>query len=139
MNLREIVRSPAVTCGPDATVVEAVRQMDKENVGSVIVVQPGGGIVGIVTDRDVALRGMGAERSPGTPVSEIMTTNVVSLPDDANIFDAARQMAARGCRRLPVLGIGGALTGVVSLDDLILLFARQTDSMARAIASETVT
>lgn len=138
MDLREFIHSPAVTCSPDTPAVEAALQMDKNNVGSVIVVDSEGKLSGIVTDRDIALRAMAAERTPDTPVGEIMTSNVVWLQEDANVFDATRQIAAAGRRRLPVLGAKGALIGVVSLDDLLVLFARQIDSLANAVASETV-
>lgn len=137
MNLREFTHSPAVTCTQDTTIAEAARTMEQHNVGSIIVVDERGGLVGIATDRDIAIRGMAAELTPSTPVAEIMTRNVVSLREDADLFDAGRTMATAGCRRLPVIGADGALAGVVSLDDLMLLFARQTDGLAAAVASET--
>lgn len=135
MNLQEHL-TPAVTCGPEMTLMSVAALMESRNVGSVVVLDALGRVVGIVTDRDIALRGMGQERQPSTPVSEVMTHDVVLLREDADLFDAARQMAAAECRRLPVVALDGSLKGVVTLDDLMVLFAHQTDSLASAIAAE---
>lgn len=137
MDLREFVHSPGVTCSPDTPVSEVAQLMEKDNVGSVIVIDADGKLSGIVTDRDIALRGMAAERAPTTPIAEIMTKKVVWLQEDANVLEATRQIAAAGCRRLPVIGAEGALEGMLSLDDLLQLFARQIDNLASAVASET--
>ena len=137
MNLHEFIHSPAITCSPDTSLAAATAEMDRYNVGSLVIVDANGGITGILTDRDVAVRGMAKRRGPDTPVSEIMTTNVISLREDADLFDAARQMATSGCRRLPVVGADGALRGVIALDDLMIVFARQTDELAHAVAFET--
>jgi signal-transduction protein with cAMP-binding, CBS, and nucleotidyltransferase domain len=123
MNLLEHL-SLAITCGPDLSLAEVALFMEQENVGS------------IATDRDLALRGMGRRLAPDTPVSEVMTRDVILLREDADLFDAASQMAAAECRRLPVLGLDGTLKGVVTLDDLMVLFAHQTDSLAQAVAAE---
>ncbi|MGB8652155.1 MAG: CBS domain-containing protein [Mycobacteriales bacterium] len=136
MELRDVV-STAVSCRPETTLAEAARQMDDEGVGSVVVVDGIGNVVGIVTDRDITVRGMAADRPPTTPVKQVMTSDVVLVREDSDLFEAARQMAAAECRRLPVVGSDGALVGVVTLDDLMLLFAHQTDSLASVIAAET--
>lgn len=129
--------TPAVTCGPDLSIAESASQMDRHNVGSVIVIDDAANIVGIITDRDIAIRGVGKGLPPSTPVKDVMTGDVVTLADDADLFDAARQMVSGECRRMPVVGANGALKGVVTLDDLMLVFAHQTDSLANVIAIET--
>jgi signal-transduction protein with cAMP-binding, CBS, and nucleotidyltransferase domain len=135
MNLLEHL-SLAITCGPDLSLAEVALFMEQENVGSIVVIDDRGVVVGIATDRDLALRGMGRRLAPDTPVSEVMTRDVILLREDADLFDAASQMAAAECRRLPVLGLDGTLKGVVTLDDLMVLFAHQTDSLAQAVAAE---
>jgi CBS domain-containing protein len=65
-----------------------------------------------------------------------MTPEVVLLRWDADLFDAASTIAASECRRLPVVDEDGVLKGVVTLDDLMVLFAHQTDSLANAVAAE---
>jgi CBS domain-containing protein len=137
MNLREFIHAPAVMCSPDTSLAEAAAQMDRFNVGSVVVVDADGGLAGILTDRDVAVRGVAKHLEPGTPVRDVMTSNVIRLREDADLFDAARQMAESGCRRLPVVDAEGALKGVIALDDLMILFARRTDDLAHAVSFET--
>ena len=136
MDLQEFL-TPAITCPPEVSLAEAAAQMDSHGVGSVIVVDSAGQTVGILTDRDIAVRAVAKGRQPSTTVAEVMTRNVVSLREDADLFDAVRQLASSGCRRLPVVGATGALKGVVTLDDLMCLFAHQTDSLASIIAAES--
>lgn len=135
MKLQEFL-TPAVTCRPETSLLEAARLMASSNVGSVVVLGDLDQVIGIVTDRDLALRGLGEQRQPATPVAEVMTRDVVLLREDADLFDASRQMAASECRRLPVMRMDGTLLGIVTLDDLMVLFAHQTDSLANAVAAE---
>lgn len=136
MDLHEFIHSPAVTCAPETAVREVARLMSAQDVGSVIVIDADGAVMGIVTDRDLVIRWLATDRGFETPVGEIMTKGVVSLREDGDIFDAAQQMAMSGCRRLPVVGIDGILKGVIALDDLMVVFARQTDNLATAVATE---
>lgn len=139
MELRGYIHSPAVTCTPDNSLAEAAHEMTVHNVGSVIIIDQEGTIAGVLTDRDIAVRGMGKRLEPDTPVAEIMTKDVVTLREDASVFDAAKAMATSTCRRLPVIGMDGGLKGVVSLDDLMQLFAHQTDALAQVVAVESAT
>jgi len=136
MNLHEFMHTPAVTCSRRATLAEVAGLMERHDVGSVVIVDDDKAPAGIVTDRDLALRGLGRRREPDTPVAEIMTAKVVFLREDTDVFAAATEMATAGCRRLPVLDMDGRVAGVVSLDDLLTLFARQTDKLAEAVMAE---
>ncbi|MGB8649807.1 MAG: CBS domain-containing protein [Mycobacteriales bacterium] len=135
ISLQEFL-TPAVTCRPEATLAQAAIDMDRHNVGSILVLDADGTIAGIATDRDIALRGTGRELPPITRITEVMTPEVVMLRWDADLFDAASMMAASECRRLPVVDESGVLKGIVTLDDLMVLFAHQTDSLASAVAAE---
>ncbi|HLF41320.1 MAG TPA: CBS domain-containing protein [Acidimicrobiia bacterium] len=137
MQLREFIHTPAVTC-PSGTSLWAVAQlMDADNVGCVVVIDPDRHIAGIVTDRDLALRGLGNKLDSDTPVEQIMNREVISVPDDQDVFEAAARMASSGRRRLPVLDNEGNLKGIVALDDLTVLFAHQVDSLAQTVATAT--
>lgn len=138
MDLHEF-RTPPVSCRPELSLAEAAAKMDTHGVGSLVVVDEGGGIVGIVTDRDIAIRGIAKESPPTTPVGEVMTRSVTTLSEDADLFDVASRMASTECRRMPVVDASGTLTGVVSLDDLMVLFTRQTDHLAHVMAAEQAT
>jgi signal-transduction protein with cAMP-binding, CBS, and nucleotidyltransferase domain len=79
---------------------------------------------------------MAEQRGLDTPVSKVMSEDVVFLREDATLFAAATEMATAGCRRMPVLDEAGTVMGLVALDDLLVTFARQTDKLSEAIASE---
>jgi signal-transduction protein with cAMP-binding, CBS, and nucleotidyltransferase domain len=136
MNLHEFMHTPAITCSVETTLTEVAHLMDLHDVGSVVVLDAHSQLAGIVTDRDLAIRAVGQRREPGAPVREIMTGNVTFLREDTNVFAAATEMVSAHCRRMPVIGMDGTVKGVVSLDDLLTLFARQTDKLAEAVAAE---
>ena len=138
MMMRELVHSPVVTCSPEESIAGAARSMERERVGSVVVVDVRGDVVGIVTDRDLALEGLGRELDPRTPVESIMTRGVVTIPSSADVFEAAELMAKARCRRLPVVDERGYPVGIVTFDDLMLLWTQQADELAHTVATETV-
>ena len=137
MQLREFIHIPAITCPAETALWAVAKLMEADNVGSVVVKGTDGHIVGIVTDRDLALRGLGNQMDPNTPVDQIMTRNVISIGEDADVFEAAGQMATSGCRRLPVLDTDGNVKGIVALDDLTVLFTHQAEHLAQAVSTAT--
>lgn len=134
--MRDIETSPAITCEPDAHVSHVAGMLRENRVGSVLVVDETGAVVGIVTDRDLVERVIASEREPSTRVKEVMSRDVVCAREDDDVLRAADQMATRVCRRLPVLAHDGRVAGVVSLDDLVLAFANPMEQLARAIGRE---
>ena len=103
---------------PEATVQQAARLMREEDTG-VLPVGEGDRLVGMVTDRDVALRLVAEARDPArTKVREVMTPEVHYVFEDDGLQQAAEAMAEQQVRRLPVLSREKRLVGVVSLGDL---------------------
>jgi CBS domain-containing protein len=103
---------------PEATLEEAARDMRDRDIGSVPVARDGKPI-GMLTDRDIAIRAVAEGRDPrSTQVREVMTGNVVCCREDESIEDAAELMENRQVRRLLVIDRGGRLCGIVSLGDL---------------------
>lgn len=102
----------------NATVREATKMMEVHNIGFLPVMR-NAQIVGVVTDRDIALR---AAHSPlplsGILVMDVMTPNAITIGDNASIAEAAERMAANNVRRLIVLDRRGTISGVLSLDDV---------------------
>jgi CBS domain-containing protein len=117
-DLVEIGSAPAVTCSATASIAQAARVMAEHNVGSVVVVDDDGCVAGVITDRDIAVRAVSRELAPDTEVGSIMSNEVVSVGRTADLATAARQMATRGCRRLPVVDEEGRVVAVVSAEDL---------------------
>lgn len=101
-------------CGPDTGLDEACRIMADLNVGAVPVTE-GEKVVGILTDRDVALRAVAHNRTG--KVGDFMTRSVVTCEPETDAHEAARIMAQRQIRRLPVVE-NGRLAGILSLGDL---------------------
>src|SRR5688500_18027533 len=98
------------------SVREAARLMESEDVGSLPVVQEGARLVGVVTDRDVAIRVVAAGRDPeSTPVGEIASRDLVTLTPEDDLDDALALMAREQVRSLPVDVRADELAGVPSL------------------------
>jgi CBS domain-containing protein len=102
---------------PDATVLEAVHQMNEHKIGA-LVVMDGDRVVGMFTERDVLRRVVGDERNPAsTKVGQVMTSKVVCCDPDADLDEVATLMRTRRIRHVPVCG-DGKLLGMVSIGDL---------------------
>ena len=118
MQLHEIMTRDVEVIHPDTTVQQAARKMDELNVGPLPVCD-GERLVGMLTDRDIVVRGAAAGLDPlTTPVSDVMTRDIVTCTEHANVDDAARIMELHQIRRLVVLDENQRLVGIVSLGDL---------------------
>jgi CBS domain-containing protein len=109
------------TVSADQTAREAASFMLRADAGSIPVCE-GDRVVGMITDRDIAVRGVAEGRGPDTPVSELMSDGIVCAREDEDIESVARRMSDEQVRRMPVLDADDRLCGIVSLGDL----ARET-------------
>jgi len=133
MKVSEVMTRDPETVRPDQTAQEAASFMLRADAGSIPVTE-GERLVGMVTDRDIAVRGVAQGRGPDTPVSELMSSGLVSVREDDDIEAAAIKMSDAQVRRLPVIGEGDRLVGIVSLGDL----TREADDDAAQAALEGV-
>jgi CBS domain-containing protein len=117
MLLREIMTAGVITAGLDEDVLAVARLMRDHRVGSVVVCDPEGEPVGMVTDRDLAVRALAEERPGGEPIREHASRPLVSGEPDMDLGEAAALMVTHRVRRLPVVE-GGDLVGIVTLDDI---------------------
>jgi CBS domain-containing protein len=101
---------------PDTSVQHAARLMREADVGSLPVLE-GERVVGVVTDRDIALRVVGDGKGPDTPVEEVASRDIVSVRPDQDLDEALRLMARHQVRRLPVLEPDGRLVGIFAQAD----------------------
>ena len=131
MQVQMCMRVPAVTCGPETKLVEVARQMESEEVGSVVVTDADDRIAGIITDRDL-VHAMAHDLSASSAAREVMAALVMVVHEHEDVYDAAAKMAAARCRRLPVVNTAGKLVGVVAIDDVVSAFSRRTE--ARRVA-----
>jgi CBS domain-containing protein len=133
MSLRRFVKTVS-SVSPRATVADAAAEMKRHLVGAVVVVSDDGRPVGLLTDRDIALRVVAEERDPGrTPVEDVMTRSVASVPENATIERATEVMRDCGIRRLPIVDDDNRLVGLVSFDDVVLLLGMELGNLASAI------
>ena len=136
MKIRALMHKPPRTCAGTTTLAEAARQMMAEDVGALIVISGDRTPEGIVTDRDLALRGYSRGLAADAKVAEVMTRAIVTIEADSDVFEAAATMAARGVRRLPVID-DETVIGVIALDDLTQLLGKEAGELSRAIEAQS--
>ena len=124
MDVKAIMKTAVRTCTPDTTVAEAARLMWEGDCGVLPVVDEGE-LVGVVTDRDmyIALATQN-ERAAVLRVGAVATTAVVTCHPDDDIRLALESMRRARVRRLPVVGQGKTLRGILSISDIILSLER---------------
>src|SRR5215210_7291818 len=107
-------------CTPKATAREAATLMRDNDCGSIPVVEsrPGNRLVGTVTDRDLAIRGLAEGLGPDTRVEELMTDNPTSCRPEDEVEDVRQVMIQRQVRRVPVVDGDGGLVGIVAMADI---------------------
>jgi len=123
--IRELMTSNPRTVDPSTPVAEAARAMKDEDVGSVPIVD-GDTLVGILTDRDIALRVVAEGRDPqGTSAGEVASRDLVTVDPQQGLDEALRLMARHQVRRLPVCEEDGRLVGIVAQADVALAVGDQ--------------
>ncbi|MED0959309.1 CBS domain-containing protein [Bacillus paramycoides] len=116
--VRELMSTNIVQCTPLDNVYEAAVKMKEEAIGMIPVVE-NEQVIGLVTDRDLVVRGI-AEKHPGSnKITDVMTTNIVSISPDDSVERATELMAQHQIRRLPVVE-GGQFVGMLALGDLAI-------------------
>jgi CBS domain-containing protein len=128
MNCQEIMVDSPVCCLPQDSVGQAARLMRRERIGSVPVVTDDirRELIGIVSDRDLAIRVVAESRDLSrTTVFDVMTSAVVACRDVDDVSSAAMAMAANEIRRVPVVDGSGRLIGMISQDDITLRVPRK--------------
>ena len=133
MKVSEVMTRDVQTVRPDQPVQQAANFMLSADAGSIPVTE-GDRLIGMITDRDIAVRGVAKGHGPDTLVRELMTNDVVSVRLDDDCEEVASKMSEAQVRRLPVIDEQQRLCGIVSLGDL----ARETDNDTAEQALEGV-
>jgi CBS domain-containing protein len=130
--IKDIMTSDVESCTLLDNVYEVALKMKQLNVGAIPIVDKEQ-LVGMITDRDIVIRGV-AEKHPGsTKVEDIMSNNLITISTDATSKEAAKLMAEHQIRRLPVVE-EGKLIGIVSLGDFAV--HELTDDQAKVALTE---
>lgn len=141
MPISDICNTKVVTVDKDATIVEAARLMRDRHVGCVVVteeIKKGTLLpVGMITDRDLVLEIMAIEADPRhLTAGDIVIRSIITVRDNDGIWETLHRMRTHGIRRVPVVDGAGALTGIVSADDMIELIAKELKELSKLIAVE---
>jgi CBS domain-containing protein len=117
VQLQEIMTRGVVTAGTDASSGELAQQMRDHNVGSVVIVEPDGLPIAMVTDRDLTTRVLADDADPDAPIGDRATRPLICGDPEMELEEAAALMVQHRVRRLPVVE-EGELAGIVTLDDI---------------------
>ncbi|MET0411250.1 MAG: CBS domain-containing protein [Polyangiaceae bacterium] len=135
MSLERFLPARVVVQSPDTRLYDAVRAMQDNNIGAVLV-HDGQSLVGVVTDRDLGLKLAELELDPfESQLVDVMTSPVVSIGRDASVVDVAALMIASNVRRIPIVD-GDMILGLVTLDDLILEHAVDAFTLAAIVLAQ---
>lgn len=133
MKVSEVMTRDVRTVRPDQSVREAANFMLQADAGA-IPVTDGDRLIGMITDRDIAVRGVAEGHGPDTLVRELMTNDIVAVRVEDDTDEVAVRMGEAQVRRLPVIDDQQKLCGIVSLSDL----TRMSDSSDAEQALEGV-
>ncbi|HEX7139399.1 MAG TPA: CBS domain-containing protein [Vicinamibacterales bacterium] len=123
MLVKEVMTSSPICCKPGDSLARVAQMMAEHDCGVVPVVSSGK-LIGIVTDRDITCRAIGAGKTPAdVPVSEVMSQPVVTVGQNEDVQVAIDCMKEKQVRRLPVVDDTGKITGIVAPSDLAPTFA----------------
>ena len=130
MKARELMTAEPLWCTPEQTVQEAARLMRDNDCGSIPVVAVNGDqkLVGVITDRDIAVRCVAEGKDGNTRVADVMTRNPKVSRPDADVQEVETIMAQYQVRRVPVVEDGGRLVGIIAQADLALNARAASDS-----------
>ena len=124
-SVKEIMNPNVVSLDPDASLKDAAELMEKQKIGSIVIVD-GNKPVGIITERDFATKIMLKPYSAETKVSEVMSSPVVHIASNQSVADVIDIMANKDIRKVPVID-DGKVIGIVTGTEFLRLFVQATD------------
>lgn len=124
----ELIKRQPITVSPSTSIEEAVKLMNRENIGSVIITDPEGRVLGIFTERDL-VRIIAEGIRLDTDIRNAMTRNPVVIYEDEPVSRAVTIMAEKRIRHLPIVDRKGLLKGIVTARDITETFKRYLDEL----------
>lgn len=120
MKAKDLMTAKPACCTPESTSRQVAKLMEENDCGSLPVVESdlSQKLVGVVTDRDLALRVLGRGLSPDTPVREVMSSDVACVSPDESLDEVEKLMSQRQVRRIPVVDESRRVLGVIAQADL---------------------
>jgi CBS domain-containing protein len=154
--VKDLMTTQVVTVGPATPFKDLVARLAEHRVSALPVVDDAGRVLGVVSEADLLLkeefpdpdqdmplfwtsrRRLEREKAAGSTARDLMSVALVSISPDATVVEAARRMHRANIKRLPVIGEGGRLVGIVSRSDLLKVFNRPDRSIRREILDEVI-
>lgn len=138
MRVGEYCNSDVIIINQDETPLDAVLLMRQYNVGDVVIVDgrdEGNTLLGIVTDRDIALEIVAAEVDPTTvAVIDIVRKPLVTVNENDDLCECTVHMKHNGVRRAPVINDSGFLVGIITIDDIIETLSDQLNDVVSLVS-----
>ena len=136
MKVADLSARPAVTITPDATIRDAALEMARCGVGCLVVTDDDR-LAGIVTDRDLVVRGIAKGLDPDARVDSVMSMHVHAIDRHADIRDAIAAFHHHAVRRMPVVD-RDQVTGLISLDDLMVVLTKVMSDVTHGLTAQLV-
>ena len=136
MLVRECLRKAPVTVSEQCTMREAAGLMQVHGIGALLVLN-GDELAGIVTDRDIAVRGIAKGLAPDDHVGDVMTRTPITIQGSDDLLDAFAVLRRAGVRRLPVLEESD-VAGIVTVDDLLVWLVGELAAVATPVAENVL-
>ena len=134
MQIKDVMTTDVKTLSPDQSIREAASLMADIDSGALLI-NDGDRLIGMVTDRDIAIRAVAKGLDCDTPIREVMSNTIRYCFDDESVQDVAQNMAENEMRRMPVLNREKRLVGVVSLGNIASCHNQQTsDTVLQGVA-----
>ena len=140
MNVAQHCKHDVLSVTPSTALTDAAHLMREHSLGFLVVVEERDGRrfpVGVLTDRDIVVRVIGAAVDPQTLlVKDIMSSQPIIAHEHDDFVELVRGMRTAGIRRMPVVDHTGALVGIVALDDVLKVMGEMLDDLCVAIRTE---
>jgi CBS domain-containing protein len=154
--VKDLMTTQVVTVGPATPFKDLVARLAEHRVSALPVVDDAGLVLGVVSEADLLLkeefpdpdqdvplfwtrrRRREREKAAGSTARDLMSVSLVSISPEATVAEAARRMHGANVKRLPVIGEGGRLVGIVSRGDLLKVFNRSDRSIRREIMDDVI-
>ncbi|MCY7345596.1 MAG: CBS domain-containing protein [Pyrinomonadaceae bacterium] len=116
---REIMTRTVTTANRETSLRDAAILMRDGDMGAMPIVE-NGKLVGIVTDRDMVVRGIAENKTADTSIGDVMTAEIFSVKEEDFVFEAIRLMGDKQVRRVPIINEAGELVGIIAMADVAL-------------------
>ncbi|MCX2721188.1 CBS domain-containing protein [Roseibium salinum] len=133
MKVQQCMSSNVEVCAPDDTIRDVARKMVECDCG-VMPIGENDRLVGVVTDRDIAIRAVAEGKGPDTPARSVMSQEVLYCYDDEDIQEVSDNLAMLKIRRMPVVNRDKHLVGIVSLGDITMSDGRAGEIAFRGVS-----